>query len=89
MSPAEEEEIAPGADGIAVYTSAKRLVYIEADQACVVQANGDTGVTQRLTPFVAGDPASVGHYSRAGVTWSLAILNQSTAALHATIITVE
>lgn len=74
--------IIPGATGLKFYTSAKRFVYFECDQDCVVRANGDTGDTQRVSPIEPGDPNRPGPYLKWGPTWSLTIVNKSSFPVH-------
>jgi hypothetical protein len=84
----------PTAAGLTVYSQAFNLVYLEANQECVVQTNGDTGSTQRVAPLVTtgrcqcrGD-AMPGMYLKTGPTWELAVTNLSVNTLHVTLITV-
>jgi hypothetical protein len=86
---AEEEAITPGAAGFAFYTNGKVYVRLEADQDCLIRANGDAGSTQRLTPWVAGDPAGVAEYVKTGPCWSLVVVNTSASPLALNIITAE
>jgi len=86
---ANESGILPGAAGMAVYTSAKRLVEVEVDQDCVVRVNGDTGSTMRLSPWEAGDSQKVAQFRQVGPCWSLSVYNRSPQALRAYLITVE
>ncbi len=86
---AAQSGITPGAASFLVYTSAKTFVYIEADQDCVVRANGDTGSTQRVSPWIAADSAKVGSYERTGPTWTLKVLNRSSKKLSLTVISSE
>ena len=73
-----ETGIVPTAAGLSFYRYTKSLVYIETDQEVVIRTNADTGSTQRLAPFEAGNPDKVGAYMKTGPTWSLDILNRST-----------
>lgn len=86
---AAETGVTPTAAGMKFYSDSKRYVRIEGDQECVVRANGDTGNTQRLSPWVAGDPALIGEYVRTGPTWSLTILNLSTSTANVLVISAE
>jgi hypothetical protein len=79
----------PTAAGLTVYSQAFNFLYIEADQPCVVQANGDTGNTQRLDPVQAsqcwcsnGASPLVGVYLKTGPTWELTVVNRSVNPLH-------
>ena len=86
---AAQAGVIPGAAGLQFYSSSKRFVRIEADQECVVRANGDTGSTQRISPWLAGDPEKIAEYTKVGPMWALRILNRSSATLHCTIISAE
>lgn len=85
----EETDVVPGTSGFLVYTQAKTFVYIESDQDCVVRVNGDSGNTQRVAPWVAGDPSLIGSYERTGPTWSLKVLNRSTRTANVSVISAE
>ncbi len=76
----------PGATGLTVYSSAVNLVYMEVDQACAVQVNGDAGVTERVSPLAG---TGVGLYLKSGPMWSLAVQNRSTSVANVKLITVE
>lgn len=84
-----ESGIFPGATNFAVYSASKSYVYVEADQECVVRVNGDTGNTNRVSPWAAGDPARVGTYERTGPTRTLKVLNKSSVPMNITVISVE
>lgn len=79
----------PGASGMLFYNGAKRFIHLETDQDCVLQLNGDTGTTQRVTPWLAADPAQVGSYSKTGICWSLTVINRSSQNMNLIIITAE
>jgi len=72
-----ESGIIPGAAGIAFYTAAKQVVYLEADQESVVRLNGDTSDSNLLSPFLPGDPNQVAVFHKLGLTYSLVIVNKS------------
>jgi hypothetical protein len=86
---APQAGVVPGISGLQIYTSGKRFLRIEADQACVVRANGDTGSTQEIEPWSPGDPEGVGEYVKVGPCWSLKIFNRSGSTLNVTIISAE
>jgi hypothetical protein len=88
LAAVEEEGIAPNTNFL-VRTAAKRLVYVEADQSCVVRVNADTGDTQRVDPWTAGDAKARGHYSRSGTTWKLTVVNKSPRTAEVMAISVE
>ena len=72
-----ETGIIPTATGMIFYSSLKRIVYIEADQECVIRVNGMTGNELRLSPFVAGDSDQVAVFHQIGSAYSLDIVNKS------------
>lgn len=81
--------IVPGAAGISFYTDNKRLLYIEADQECVVRINGDTGNYQRLSPIEPGNTSRPGIFLKWGSVYSLTIVNKSTSTLNCLVISAE
>jgi hypothetical protein len=84
-----EAGVTPGSANFLVRTASKRLVHVEADQSCVVRVNGDTGDLQRIDPWTPGDPKAAGHYSRAGATWKLVVVNKSPRTAKVLVISVE
>lgn len=85
----DESGVLPGEDGLAVYAFAKRYIRVEADQECVVQVNGDTGESQRISPWAPADLQLAGEYTRTGPTWGLNIVNKSSTTVTVCIISVE
>lgn len=89
--------ITPTATGLIVYDQAYNFIYLEADQACEVQANGDTGSTQRVIPWQSGGScqcagqttAMQGIYMKTGPTWELTVVNRSINPLNIRVITAE
>lgn len=79
----------PGNAGMVFYKLAKRYVRIEADQECAIQANGDTGTSQRIAPLFASDQESTGWYEKWGPMWSLNIVNRTASVLNVVVISVE
>lgn len=79
----------PGVLGFQFYTNAKKYLRIEADQEAVIRLNGDLGNTQRLSPWLAGDPEQIAEYTKVGPVWSLVIVNRSTVDLNISMISVE
>jgi hypothetical protein len=79
----------PTAAGINVYSQAFNFLYIEADQDCAVQCNGDTGQSQRLSPWnpSCGCSGLPGSYMKTGPTWELTVVNRSTNPLNLVVIT--
>lgn len=79
----------PGVAGMIFYSAAKKFLLIEADQEVVVQANGETTLTQRVSPIVAGDSENVGFYVKWGTIWSLTVYNRSAVDANVLILTAE
>ena len=88
-SPLVPEVALPGAAGMVFYTMAKRLVKVESDQECSVRINGDTGDTNRLAPWVAGDCTQVGEYLKTGPTWSLVVVNRAAVPANLLVVSAE
>jgi hypothetical protein len=87
MPLAEEAAVVPGASGLAVYSAAKRYVYLEADQEVAVKLNGDTGEHNRVEPIAgAGAP---GWFEKFGTVYSLVVKNRSTASAVVVLISAE
>lgn len=82
-----EAGITPGAAGFQFFSSGKRFTRVEVDQEATLVINGVAG--PELSPWVAGDPASVAVYQQVGPVYSLSILNRSTLLLQSNIITAE
>lgn len=79
----------PGATGIQFYQTAKRYVELWADQECVLQLNGDTGLTNKVSPWQAGDITQAGNFAKAGICWQAVIVNKSSAPLNIQFISAE
>jgi len=80
------ETAVPTASGMIFYTSAKRYIKLEADQACVVRANGASDSTQAVEPWNSEAP---GEYSKTGPTWSLSVENKSASTLNLVVLSAE
>jgi hypothetical protein len=72
-----ESAIEPGVDGLVIYTAAKRFIGIECEEEIVVQYNGDTGNTNRVTPLLAGSRKFTGSALKWGTTWKLVLVNRT------------
>ena len=81
--------VTPGASGMSFYTDNKRMVYIEADQLCVVRVNGDTGNFQEISPLEPGNTSKPGIFLKTGNIHSLTIVNKSTSTLNCLVVTAE
>jgi hypothetical protein len=84
-----ETNIVPGVSGMLFYTENKRIVYIEADQECVVRLNGDSGNTQRISPIEPGNASKPGMYLKSGDVFSMTIVNKSFATLNVLVVSAE
>lgn len=69
-------------NAITAYTESKRLVALEVDQNAVVQYNGDTGMTNKITPIKPGTKDLVGWSNKFGDTWSCTVVNTSVNPLN-------
>ena len=86
--------LVPTIAGFNVYSQAFNFLYIEADQECAIQTNGDTGQSQRLTPWQAGlcslgGRGVPGSYLKCGPTWQLTVVNRSTSPLNLSVLTAQ
>lgn len=79
----------PGASGVLFYAAAKRYIELWSDQECVIRVNGDTGDSNKVSPWQAGDILQAGHYIKAGVTWSAVVVNKTTSVMNIQLITAE
>jgi len=71
------------------YSAAKRYIRIEADQECVVRLNGDTGDSNRLSPWVAADPDNTAFMEKVGPCWQAVVVNKSTSLLNILVVSAE
>lgn len=84
---AAEATVSPTAAGQIVYTSGKRMVYIESDQEVTLRLNGDGGNLYKIAPWVAEeDPAQ---FLMTGAIWSLTVVNAGQRAANISVISVE
>lgn len=79
----------PGVSGMTFYTNAKRYVRIETQQDIVIRYNGDASNNNRISPWVAGDPAQPGWDEHVGPVWALTIVNRTAVPCKLHIITAE
>jgi hypothetical protein len=84
-----ETGVLPTATGILFYTNAKRFIYIETDQECVVRLNGDTGDKNKLVPWVAGQKNFVAEFRMTGTVWKLVLVNKASTTAQAVVISAE
>ena len=85
----EESGIAFTTGSITFFSNSKRLLYIEADQGCVVRLNGDTGNSNRLTPYEVGNDQLVAYFHKFGDSFQCEIQNKSVNPLKITFVTGE
>lgn len=62
--------------GLAIYSAAKQLVYIEADQKCSVTVNGS--IVSNMEPFIINNSKQPGVFMLKSTIYSLSIQNNST-----------
>ncbi len=86
---ASETGITPTASGISIYSSPKRFLQAEADQDCVLRLNGDTGDSNRLSPWFPGEKKLQAEYRKVGPVWKLVIVNKSPVPVNVTVISAE
>jgi hypothetical protein len=84
---AAQNSVAPGSSGQIVYSSGKRMVYVEADQEVTLRVNGDAGNLYKVGPWVAGEDP--GQFLLTGAVWSLTLVNPGQQAAGVTVISVE
>lgn len=84
------ETALPTASGMIFYTSAKRYLRVEVDQAAVLRLNGATDNTNMLAPWSPADPDNTATYEKVGPCWQAVVVNQSqTASLNLLVISAE
>ena len=69
-------------NAINFYTSAKKYIYMESDQVCVVQFNGSSDITNKIVPVAAGSPTLPGFLSQTGDFYSCDVTNKSLNVLN-------
>lgn len=79
----------PGTAGIAFYSFSKRFIRIEATEEMVVQLNGDTGFSNRLSPIAPGDLNQVGWFEKFGPVFKLVLVNKASVSVDYAIFTCE
>jgi len=82
--PAETGIVNPG---LAVYSSAKNLIYIECDQKCAVTINGS--LVSNIEPFIILDSKQPGVFMLKSTVYSLSVQNNSLDAASLFIASVE
>jgi hypothetical protein len=84
---AAEASVSPNGVGQTIYTSGKRVVYLESDQEIVVRANGDAGSLYKVAPWIAGEDP--GQFLLTGAIWSLTVVNAGQQSANIVVISVE
>lgn len=62
---------------LVVYTSAKKMFYLETDQEISVKFNNDAGDTVKVSPISAGNPDLIGYLHKFGPCYKAAVKNRS------------
>ena len=57
-------------------------MYIEVDQDAIIQLNGETSESNRLTPDQNGDSSVPAYFHKYGDTWSCVVTNKSVNQLN-------
>lgn len=86
--PAEASKL-PTAAGMIFYTNVKRFLRVETDQDAAIQYNGDTGFSNRISPFQPGDVEQPGWDEKCGPAYKLVIVNKSATSLNYSVFTAE
>lgn len=87
--PLAEETLIPGANSVQVYSANKNLIHIETDQELAIQLNGDTTSNCQVSPFIPGDQSFLGFLTKTGPTFSMTLVNRSTAIANVLVLTTE
>jgi len=74
---------------ITFYTGVKRMVYVEVDQPCAVQFNGQVDMLNMITPIKPGSRNLRGFLNKIGETYSCTVVNDSVNQAHVKFFTVE
>ncbi len=81
--------VLPTAAGMVFYTNAKQFLRVEGDQEFVVRLNGATDDSQKVEPWVSGDPEKMGAYEKAGPCWKLVVVNKAPVKLNVIVLSAE
>lgn len=82
-----ENTVIPTSSGQTVYSSGKRMVYVESDQEVILRLNGDVGSLYKVGPWVAGEDP--GQFLTTGAVWSLTVVNAGQQMANVSVISVE
>lgn len=84
-----ESDVIPTAVGLAIYSSAKSFIRVEADQEAVLRLNSDTTDNLTMSPRAPGSVSDVAHFELWGPVYQAVLINKSNSdTLKATVITV-
>lgn len=83
------ETATPTATGFVIYTAAKRYVGVESEEEIVLQFNGGTDTTNRVTPLRSGSARFAGVFQKFGTTWKLVLVNRGTVRHTVTVTSAE
>jgi hypothetical protein len=73
----EETSVSYLSDSMVFYTGTKKLIYIEADQECVIRFDNGMDNSNKVSPVKAGDKTLPGYLHKWGNTYSCEIINKS------------
>jgi hypothetical protein len=82
-----ENTVTPTALGQTVYSSGKRMLYVESDQEVILRINGDAGNLYKVGPWVAGEDP--GQFLMTGAVWALTVVNAGQQMANISVISVE
>lgn len=72
---------------LAIYSQAKNLIYLEADQKCEVTVNGT--VVANMEPFIVNNSRQPGVFMLKSTVWSFSVANSTTDTAQCFVATVE
>jgi hypothetical protein len=72
---------------VAIYESAKKLVYLEADQTCAITINGQP--VGSVEPWIIYNTTKPGQYMLKSTIYSMAVMNSSTNGAHLLMASIE
>jgi hypothetical protein len=77
------------ANTLTMYDGVKKMVYVEVDQECSIQYNGQTDSLNRIVPIKPADRYLKGYANKWGDTFSCNVTNQSVNSCRVKFLTVE
>lgn len=85
----EETGLTLSSTAVIIYKNAKKVVYLETDQDCVLRFNGDTSNNVKVGPVSNGQCQIPGVFLKWGDAYSCILVNQSVNSLHVRYLTAE